>query len=75
MQTSNLERKPRECPLAERVLKKVSLTQIVDHFQRTLFHINLLGSGIGAIIISGLLLLISPFHQAAESGAQQKGVS
>ena len=74
MQTSNLESKPHECPLAEPVLKRVSFTQIMDHFQRILFPIDLLGPGIGAVIISGLLLLISPFRHTAQSGAE-KGVS
>jgi hypothetical protein len=45
MQTSNLESKPHECPLAEPVLKRVSLTQIVDHFH----HVAHAGAGKGVI--------------------------
>jgi hypothetical protein len=73
MQTSNLDSKQPECPLLELVLERGALGQIVDHFQRALLHMDLLGPGIGAVVISGLFLLISLFHQAAHFAAE-KGV-
>jgi hypothetical protein len=70
MQTSNLESQRQECPLLGPVFKRFSLIQIVDHFQRALFHIDRPGRGIGAVVISGLLLLISLFHQPAHPSAE-----
>jgi hypothetical protein len=73
MQISNLESRHQECQVLEPVLKRVSVSQVVDHFQRALFNVELSGSGTGAVIISSLLMLISLCHQAAQCGAQ-KGV-
>jgi hypothetical protein len=45
-----------------------------DHVQRALINLELFGPGIGAIVISGALLLISVFQQTAHCGTN-KGVS
>jgi hypothetical protein len=57
----------------EPVVKQVWIGHVVDHFQRALFNLELLGPGMGAIIISGGLLLISLLQQAAQCGTN-KGV-
>ena len=72
MQTSDTL-KHQDCRLLEPVVKRVSVGQVVDHFQRALFNLELFGPGIGAIIISGAVLLISLLQHAAHSGAN-KGV-
>jgi hypothetical protein len=71
MQTSDITNQ--DCRLSEPVVKRVSIGHVVDHFQRALFNLELFGPGIGAIIISGALLLISLLQHAAHSGAN-KGV-
>ena len=72
MQTSDTL-KHQDCRLLEPVVKRVSVGQVVDHFQRALFNLELFGPGISAIIISGALLLISLFQQACHYGTN-KGV-
>jgi len=39
-----------------------------DHFQRALINLELFGPGIGAIVISGALFLISVFQQTGHCG-------
>jgi len=45
-----------------------------DHVQRALINLELFGPGIGAIVISGALLVISVFQQTVHCGTN-KGVS
>jgi hypothetical protein len=73
MQTLNLESRHQECCLIERVAERISIGRVVDHLQGALLNLELFGPGCAAIVISGLFLLISLFHQVAQSGAQ-KGV-
>ena len=71
MQTSDITNQ--DSRLLEPVVKRMSIGQVVDHFQRALINLELFGPGIGAIFISGALLLISLLQHAAHSGAN-KGV-
>jgi len=71
MQTSVIGTKHQDCRLLEPVVKRVSIGQVVDHFQRALINLELFGPGIGAIIISGALLLISLFQPAEHCGTNR----
>ena len=73
MQTSDIGTRHQDCRLLEPVVKRVSIGQVIDHFQRALINLELFGLGIGAIIIIGALLLISLFQQAVHYGTN-KGV-
>jgi hypothetical protein len=73
MQTSVIGTRHQDCRLLEPVVKRVSIGQAVDHFQRALINLELFGPGIGVIIISGALLLISLFQQPGHCGTS-KGV-
>ena len=73
MQTSNFESTNHECCLVRPVAERISIAGVVDHLQGALLNLELFGPGIGAVVISGLFLLISLFHQVAQCGAE-KGV-
>lgn len=73
MQTLNFESTHQECCLVRPVAERISIAGVVDHLQGALLNLELFGPGIGAIVISGLFLLISLFHQVAQCGAE-KGV-
>jgi len=68
MQTTDIGTRHQDCRLLEPVVKRVSIGQVVDHFQRALINLEIFGPGIGAIIISAALLLISLFQQAGHCG-------
>jgi hypothetical protein len=71
MQTSNFGSKHQHRRRFRQVVRRLSIGQAVDHFQRALLNLELFGPGVGAIL--SLFLLISIFHQGAHSGAE-KGV-
>jgi hypothetical protein len=73
MQTSNFETTHQECCLVRPVAERISIAGVVDHLQGALLNLELFGRGVGAVVISGLFLLISLFHQVAQCGAE-KGV-
>ena len=73
MQTLNFESTHDECCLVRPVAERISIAGVVDHLQGALLNLELFGPGIGAVVISGLFLLISLFHQVAQCGAE-KGV-
>jgi hypothetical protein len=73
MQTSNLDSTHHECCLVRPVAERFSIAWFVDHFQGTLFNLELFGPGCAAIIMSGLFMLISSLHQWVDCGAE-KGV-
>jgi len=63
MQTSDITNQ--DCRLLEPVVKRVSIGQVVDHFQRALINLDLFGPGVSAIMI-GSGLLISLFHHVGQ---------
>jgi hypothetical protein len=71
MQTSNFETRHGHGRLFRRVIKRISIGRVVDHFQRGLLYLELFGPSSCAMI--SLLMLISSFQQVAHSGAE-KGV-
>jgi hypothetical protein len=71
MQTSDIGSRHQDCRLLEPVVKRASIGQVVDHFQRALINIKLFGPGIGALIITGTLLLISLFQHAGHCGTNR----
>jgi hypothetical protein len=71
MQTSNFETRHGHGRLFRRVIERISIGRVVDHFQRGLLYLELFGPSSCAMI--SLLMLISSFQQVAHSGAE-KGV-
>jgi hypothetical protein len=55
-------------------VKRFSIGQIVDHLNQAFVNVDRLGSGGLAIIISGVLLLISLVQHASHSGANNGGI-
>jgi hypothetical protein len=71
MQTSNFETRHGHGRLFRRVIERISIGRVVDHFQRGLLYLDVFGPT-GCAMIT-FLLLISSFQQVAHSGAE-KGV-
>jgi hypothetical protein len=73
MQTLGITNRHYDCQPLEPMARQVSIGGIVDRFQQALIGLDLFGPGVGAIFISGALLLISLLQQAAHCGTN-KGV-
>ena len=74
MQTTDFDTKHRDSGPLERAVKHISIGSVVDHLNRALVNFELLGSGVGAIMISGVLLLVALVQQAAHCGAEKGAV-
>jgi len=74
MQTTDIDTRHRDGGPLERVVKHVSIGNLVDHLNRALINFELLGSGVGAIMISSVLLLMALVQQATHCGAEKGAV-
>jgi hypothetical protein len=66
MQTSDIESRHQECRLLRPVVKRVSIGEMVHHFQRALLNFDTSDCGLTAIV--SLLPLTSFFQSGVEKG-------
>ncbi len=71
MQTSDIGSRQQECRLLRPVVKRVSIGEMVHHFQRALLNFDTSDCGLTAIV--SLLPLTSLFQSGVQSGVE-KGV-